>query len=104
MRYGNCTQPHAQVGHLLAHADRSSSASARRKTSTSSWGLTPADGQEAPLPSVADFKAMIAKAKIYRDAQKLLRPMFQAFQAKVTAYTVSLVAEKLGDRIDLERI
>lgn len=66
--------------------------------------LTPADGQEAPLPSVADFKAMIAKAKIYRDAQKLLRPMFQAFQANVTAYTVSLVAEKLGDRIDLEKI
>lgn len=66
--------------------------------------LMPADGQEAPLPTVADFKAMIAKAKIYRDALKLLRPMFQAFQANVTAYTVSLVAEKLGDRIDLERI
>lgn len=67
-------------------------------------GLTPADGQEAPLPTVADFKAMIAKAKIYRDAQKLLRPMFQAFQANVTAYTVSLVAEKLGDRIDLDKV
>ncbi|MGO4609061.1 AIPR family protein [Variovorax sp. 2RAF20] len=67
-------------------------------------GLTPTDGQEAPLPTVADFKAMIAKAKIYRDAQKLLRPMFQAFQANVTAYTVSLVAEKLGDRIDLDKI
>lgn len=66
--------------------------------------LTPADGQEAPLPTVADFKAMIAKAKIYRDAQKLLRPMFQAFQANVTAYTVSLVADKLGSRIDLDRI
>lgn len=67
-------------------------------------GLTPADGQEAPLPTVTEFKAMIAKAKIYRDSQKLLRPMFQAFQANVTAYTVSLVAEKLGDRIDLDRI
>jgi hypothetical protein len=67
-------------------------------------GLTPFGGQEAPLPTVTDFKAMIAKAKIYRDAQKLLRPMFQAFQANVTAYTVSLVAEKLGDRIDLDRI
>lgn len=67
-------------------------------------GLSPADGLEMPLPTVADFKAMIAKAKIYRDAQKLLRPMFQAFQANVTAYTVSLVAEKLGDRIDLDRI
>ena len=66
--------------------------------------LTPPDAEEAPLPTVTDFKAMIAKAKIYRDAQKLLRPMFQAFQANVTAYTVSLVAEKLGDRIDLDRI
>lgn len=66
--------------------------------------LSPSDGQEAPLPNVADFKAMIAKAKIYRDSQKLIRPMFQAFQANVTAYTVSLLSEKLGSRIDLERI
>jgi len=67
-------------------------------------GLTPLDGMEAPLPTVADFKAMIAKTKIYRDAQKLLRPMFTAFQANVTAYTVSLLAQQLGDRIDLDRI
>lgn len=66
--------------------------------------LSPSEGQEAPLPNVADFKAMIAKAKIYRDSQKLIRPMFQAFQANVTAYTVSLLSEKLGRRIDLERI
>ena len=66
--------------------------------------LTSADGKEAPPPTVTDFKAMVAKAKIYRDAQKLLRPMFQAFQANVTAYTVSLVAEKLGSRIDLDRV
>ena len=67
-------------------------------------GLTPADGQEAPLPTAAEYKAMIAKAKIYRDAQKLLRPMFQAFQANVVAYTVSLLSEKLGHRIDLQRV
>lgn len=67
-------------------------------------GLTPADGKEAPLPTVAEYKAIIAKAKIYRDAQKLLRPMFQAFQANVVAYTVSLLSEKLGHRIDLERV
>jgi hypothetical protein len=66
--------------------------------------LTPVDGQETTLPTVADYKAMIAKAKIYRDAQKLLRPMFQAFQANVTAYTVSLLSEKLGHRIDLDRV
>lgn len=66
--------------------------------------ITPAEGQEIPLPNVQDFKAMIAKAKIYRDAQKHLRPMFPAFQANVTAYTVALISEKLGSRIDLERI
>jgi hypothetical protein len=66
--------------------------------------LAPVDGQDAPLPTVSDFKAMIAKAKIYRESQKLLRPMFQAFQANVTAYTVSLLAEKLGSRIDLDRV
>lgn len=67
-------------------------------------GLASADGQEAPLPSVAEYKAMIAKTIIYRNTQKLLRPMFQAFQANVTAYTVSLLAEKLGHRMDLERV
>lgn len=67
-------------------------------------GLALPDGQEAPLPTVPEFKAMIAKAKIYRDSQKLLRPMFQAFQANVTAYTVALLSEKLGSRIDLDRI
>lgn len=66
--------------------------------------LTPPDGKELPLPTVPEFKAMIAKAKIYRDAQKLLRPMFQAFQANVTAYTVAVLSEKLGNRIDLDRI
>jgi len=66
--------------------------------------LAPAEGEEAPLPTVADFKAIVAKAKLYRDAQKMLRPMFQAFQANVTAYTIALTAQKLGDRIDLDRI
>lgn len=67
-------------------------------------GLAPLDGQEAPLPTVAEFKSMIAKAKIFRESQKLLRPMFQAFQANVIAYTVSLLSEKLGSRIDLDRV
>jgi hypothetical protein len=66
--------------------------------------LTPSDGSEPKLPMTADYKRMIAKAKIYRDAQKLLRPMFQAFQANVTAYTVSLVSQKIGARLDLDRI
>ncbi len=67
--------------------------------------LATSEAGEAPLkPSVADYKVMIAKAKLFKDAQKLLRPMFQAFQANVTAYTVGLVSYKLGDSIDLEKI
>jgi hypothetical protein len=66
--------------------------------------LSPVDGREAPLPTVADFKTMIAKAKLYRDTQKMLRPMFQAFQANVTAYTIAVLSEKLGSLIDLDRI
>lgn len=66
--------------------------------------LTSTDGSEPKLPTTADYKAMIAKAKLYRDTQKLLRPMFQAFQANVTAYTMSLVSHKIGHKIDLDRI
>lgn len=66
--------------------------------------LTPTDGAEPKLPTAADYKTMIAKAKLYRDSQKLLRPMFQAFQANVTAYTVSLLAQQVGARLDLDKI
>lgn len=66
--------------------------------------LAPAEGAEPKLPTSNDYKAMIAKAKLYRDSQKLIRPMFPAFQANVTAYTVSLVAQQVGSRIDLGKI
>jgi hypothetical protein len=66
--------------------------------------LTGPEGAESPLPNAAEYKAMIAKAIVFRGTQKLVRPMFQAFQANVAAYVVSIVAEKLNDRIDLDRI
>jgi hypothetical protein len=66
--------------------------------------VAPLDGGEPKLPNAAEYKVMIAKAKLYRDVQKLLRPMFQAFQANVTAYTIALVSLKIGPRLDLDRI
>lgn len=66
--------------------------------------LSSADGQDVPLPTVAEFKIMMAKAKLYRETQKLLRSMFQAFQANITAYTIAVLSEKLGHRIDLNLI
>jgi hypothetical protein len=66
--------------------------------------LTSSDGSDIALPNVADYKVMIAKAKLFRDTQKILRPMFQAFQANVVAYTVAVLAERIGDRVDLNLI
>jgi AIPR protein len=66
--------------------------------------LSGPDGAERPLPKVADYKAMIAKGLIFRATQKQTRTAFLAFQANVAAYTVSVLADKLGARIDLDRI
>ncbi|MDE2433806.1 MAG: AIPR family protein, partial [Burkholderiales bacterium] len=66
--------------------------------------LTAQDGIETPLPDVAEYKRMIAKTKLYRDAQKMIRPMFPAFQANITAYTIALLSAQIGDRLDLEKI
>jgi hypothetical protein len=56
------------------------------------------------LPDVPEFKRMMAKAILFKATQKLVRPMFPAFQANVATYVVSLVANRLGDRFDLEKI
>ena len=58
--------------------------------------VTGQQGDEIHLPAVAEYKIMIAKAQLFRDTQKLVRPLFQAFQANVAAYVVSVVADKLG--------
>jgi len=68
-------------------------------------GFKEVDGQSAvPLPDVSGYKRMIAKAIIFKRVQKLVRPMFPAFQANVAAYTVSVLADRLGPRMDLDGI
>jgi len=63
------------------------------------------EGQPAmPLPDVPAYKRMIAKAILFKTTQRLVRPMFPAFQANVTAYVISLVANRLGARLDLEKV
>lgn len=66
--------------------------------------LAAQDGTECTLPRVDDYKDMIAKAMIFRATQKQTRTAFLAFQANVAAYTVAVLAERLGDRIDLDRV
>lgn len=63
------------------------------------------EGDEEPtLPNVSDFKKMIAKVILYKKTHALVRPMFPAFQGNVATYLVSLLAEKIGNKLDLERI
>ena len=66
--------------------------------------LTNADGQETQVLDVAAYKHMIAKAIIFKATQKLVRPMFSAFQANITTYTVSVLSKNIGSRLDLDRI
>jgi hypothetical protein len=56
------------------------------------------------LPDVPEYKQMVAKAILFKKTQALVRPMFPAFQANVAAYVVSLVANRLGQKLDLEKI
>jgi len=67
--------------------------------------MTPAEGEPAPAsPDVSAYKAMVAKAIVFKTTHKLVRPMFPAFQANVAAYTVSLLARMAGDGFDLDRV
>jgi hypothetical protein len=59
------------------------------------------------VPSQLDVKwymEMIAKAIIFRTVHAVVKRMFPQGQANVAAYLVSIVAERLGERLDLTKI
>jgi AIPR protein len=62
------------------------------------------DQDTMPLPNVADYRGIIAKAILFKTTQKIIRPLFPAFQANVAAYTLSVLAYLLGSTMDLESI
>jgi hypothetical protein len=65
----------------------------------------PSSDDEAPiLPDLSTYKSMISKGILFKKAHTLVRSKFPAFQANITAYLIALVAEKLGNRMDLEKI
>lgn len=64
----------------------------------------PAGQSRVELPDVGFYKDMIAKAIFFKNTQKIVRSMFPAFLANVTAYLVALLSNRLGDRVDLDRI
>jgi hypothetical protein len=56
------------------------------------------------IPDQSQFKEMIAKAILFKSAQKVIRPLFPAFQGNITVYTISVLALKLGDKFDFSRV
>jgi hypothetical protein len=62
------------------------------------------NGALITLPDVQAFKRMIAKAILFKVTQKLVRPIFPAFQANVATYVVSLIANRIGVQLDLDKI
>jgi len=63
------------------------------------------DGEvAAPLPDVSAYKKMVAKAIVFKKAHSVVRPMFPAFQGNVAAYVVGLLANRLGQRLNLDTI
>lgn len=66
--------------------------------------LSGADGESAASPDVSGYKGMIAKAIVFKATQKIVRPMFQAFQANIAAYVMAVLADRLGERVELDRI
>jgi hypothetical protein len=63
--------------------------------------------EEGWAPSLDEYKRLIGKAILYRQAQKTileLKAEIPAFRANIVTYTVSALAYKTARRIDLEKI
>lgn len=56
------------------------------------------------LPNGAFYKRMIAKAILFKNTHKIVLSMFPAFHANVAAYLVALVANRIGEKLDLDKI
>lgn len=63
-----------------------------------------ADQPSPPLPDVQEFKRIVAKAILFRAAHRATRAHFQQVQAQLAAYTVALVARRLGSSLSLDQI
>ena len=58
----------------------------------------------AVVPDPAFFKALVAKAILFKAVHKTARPLVSAFLANVAVYTVAVVADSWGPAFDLEKV
>jgi hypothetical protein len=68
-------------------------------------GLAEAEAAGSPIvPDAVFFKALVAKALVFKAVHKTARPSVSAFLANVAAYTVSVVALSYRETFDLDRV
>lgn len=66
-----------------------------------------AEAEAAGMPIMLDpafFKALVAKALVFKAVHKTARPLVSAFLANVAAYTMAVVALSYRDAFDLEKV
>ena len=56
------------------------------------------------MPDPIFFKALVAKALVFKAVHKTARPLVSAFLANVAAYTVAVVVQSYRETFDLERV
>ena len=56
------------------------------------------------VPDPIFFKALVAKALVFKAVHKTARPLVSAFLANVAAYTVAVVVQSYRETFDLERV
>lgn len=59
---------------------------------------------EGFLPDVSWFKGAVSKTILFKHADKIVAPLGTASKIHVTTHLVSIFAERLGDRVDMDRI
>ena len=63
------------------------------------------DDGTIPIPDLPGYKRIIAQAILFKATQKLVRGAgFQAFQANITTYTLSLLSDRCGQRFSLDAV
>ena len=68
-------------------------------------GLAEAEATGTPVvPDPTFFKALVAKALVFKAVHKTARPLVSAFLANVAAYTVAVVALSYRNTFDLEKV
>jgi hypothetical protein len=66
------------------------------------WMRDLSEGEQDPSPM--DFKRYMAMAIIYRRVEEVIKPRFAAWRGNIAPYTVSVLADRLGNRLDLLKV